>query len=446
MTAELSSVLAERIRSDTGENVFDCYQCVKCTSGCPLAEHFDLAPNQVMRAAQFGLDEVVLGAKTPWLCAGCETCTTRCPNGIDVARIMDFLAAEAKARGVAPAVSEIALFNDIFLRNAKLMGRTYELGLTAEFNLRSGQPAKDWRLGLRMIRKRKLKLLPEFARRPRAVERVEKAPNRVAYYPGCSLHSIASEYDQSVHAVADVIGLDLVEPEGWRCCGASPAHRTDARLATLMPLTNLALVAKMGMDEVTMPCAACFGRHKAAQYNVERDPKLKAEVEAEIGGFAESAVAVRSLLDTMMENIGRQTIAEKTTRPLSGLKVACYYGCLLTRPAVVTGAENPEYPMTMDRLVATLGATTVDWNAKTLCCGGSLSVTQTEIALDLTRQNIDRRACGGRRRRGSVLSDVPRQSRRPAGSIDACRATECSERNSHIVLHSIDGAGVRTWR
>ncbi|HET7375856.1 MAG TPA: 4Fe-4S dicluster domain-containing protein, partial [Anaerolineae bacterium] len=88
---ELKTDLAERIRSETGENVYLCYQCVKCTSGCPLAEYFDLAPNQVMRAAQLGMDERALTAKTPWLCASCQTCTTRCPQGVDVAKVMDFL-------------------------------------------------------------------------------------------------------------------------------------------------------------------------------------------------------------------------------------------------------------------------------------------------------------------------------------------------------------------
>ena len=97
---ELKNDLAEKIRAQTGENVYLCYQCVKCTAGCCLAEFFDLAPNQVMRAAQLGLDDTVLHAKTPWLCASCQTCTTRCPQGIDVARVMDFMVMEALARGI----------------------------------------------------------------------------------------------------------------------------------------------------------------------------------------------------------------------------------------------------------------------------------------------------------------------------------------------------------
>ena len=388
-SAQPVRALADRIRAEIGENVFSCYQCVKCTAGCPLVEHFDLAPNQVMRAVQLGLDDKALGAKTPWLCAGCETCSTRCPNGIDVARVMDFLAAEATAQGNRPAVPEVALFNEIFLRNARLMGRTYELGLTGEFNARSGQPLKDWRLGLEMIRRGKLKLLPEIVRKPRRTDPVRaSAParaNAVAYYPGCSLHSVAAEYDQSARAVAEAVGLDLVEPDGWQCCGASPAHRTDERLAAAMPLANLALIAEMGLDEVAMPCAACFGRHKTAQHAVAHSPALAAELAAE--GLADvPPVAVRTLLDVLIDRVGLDAIAGKVARPLGGFKVACYYGCLLTRPNAVTGAADHEYPTTMDRLVTALGSTAVDWNAKTWCCGGSLSVTRTDIALDLTRR------------------------------------------------------------
>jgi len=387
--AELNTELADRIRAETGENVFSCYQCIKCSSGCPLANHFDLTPNQVMRAAQLGLDQVALEAKTPWLCVGCETCTTRCPNGIDVARVMDFLALESQARGITPGVPEVALFSEIFLRNVNLLGRTYELGLMAEMNLRSGRPLKDLAMGLEMIRKRKIKLLPEYVRRPKDVRATPKKPNQVGYYPGCSLHSLAAEYDSTVHAVAKTLDLELIEPPGWVCCGSSPAHRVAPRLAMQLPLTNLALIEQTGMDEVAVPCAACFSRLKTAQHEAARNPTLKAEMEAEIGHTSRREIDVRTLVDMLVDRVGLEAIGAKVTRPLAGLKVACFYGCLMMRPPAVTGAEQPEYPMVLDRLVAALGATTLDWGHKTSCCGASLSVTKTEIALELSRKIID---------------------------------------------------------
>ena len=396
--------LAELIQSDTGENVFSCYQCVKCSSGCPLASHFDLTPNQVLRAAQLGLDQLALEAKTPWLCVGCATCTTRCPNGIDVARVMDCLAAESRARGIAPKVPEVALFTEIFLRNVHRLGRTYELGLMAEMNLRSGHPLKDLRMGLEMIRKGKIKLLPEVVRRQSSSAGLRagvagiagteagatktKTPNQIGYYPGCSLHSLAAEYDSTVRAVARTLDLELVEPEGWLCCGSSPAHRVDSRLAVELPLTNLALIEQSGMDEVAVPCASCFNRLKAAQHEVAQNPTLKAELAAKIGHDFQQEIDVRTFVDVVVDKIGLDAIGAKTARPLTGLKVACYYGCLLMRPPGVTGAAQPEYPMVLDHLVAALGASPVDWGHKTSCCGASLSVTRTEIALELSAKIV----------------------------------------------------------
>ncbi len=200
---ELNTHLAEKIRTETGENVFLCYQCVKCTSGCPLAEYFDLAPNQVMRAAQLGQDEIALNAKTPWLCAGCQTCTTRCPQGIDVAKVMDFMAREAAARRIPAKVPEVALFNKVFLRNVNLLGRAYELGLIAEMKLRTGRITDDLDLGVKLLRKRKLAFLPTPSRPPRSVKPVPGASKAVAYYPGCSLHSTAKEFDVSARAVGE---------------------------------------------------------------------------------------------------------------------------------------------------------------------------------------------------------------------------------------------------
>lgn len=392
---ELKTDLAEKIQSETGENVFLCYQCVKCTSGCPLAEYFDLAPNQVMRAAQLGQDEMVVNAKTTWLCAGCQTCTTRCPQGIDVAKVMDFMVKEALARGVTPKVPDVALFNKVFLRNVDILGRAYELGLIGEMNLRTGQPFKDVGMGLEMIGKGKIKLMPTFKRTPKQVKRVDVKPNQVAYYPGCSLHSMASEYDHSIRAVTKALDLDLVEAQDWVCCGSSPAHRVDPHLATELPLRNMAVIEQMGLKEVTLPCAMCFNRFRVAMHEIEHDAALKTKMEEEIGYKFASDVAVRTLLDTLLDHVGLEKISAQVKKPLKDLKVACYYGCLLTRPPKITDAQQAEYPQEMDQLVSALGATTLDWGSKTMCCGASLSITRTDIVLNLSANILaDARAAG----------------------------------------------------
>src|SRR3972149_3049258 len=201
----INSDLARRVQDETGQNVYLCYQCIKCTSGCPVAEFLDWQPNQIMRALQLGQEDIALHSQTPWLCASCQTCTTRCPQGLDITAIMEFLTREANTRGI------------------KLWGRAYELGLMAEMKLRTRNIMGDMDLGLKMLRKRKLPFLPHPTRPPRNVKPISGATNAVAYYPGCSLHSTATEFNESTQAVCEALDLKLIEPRGWICCGRAGA-------------------------------------------------------------------------------------------------------------------------------------------------------------------------------------------------------------------------------
>ena len=400
MSLTLQTDLAQYIQEKCGENVYLCYQCQKCTAGCPVAEHFDLMPNQILRAAQFGQKELILNSKTIWLCAACETCSTRCPQGIDITRIMDVLKIVAQREGIEPKVRPVPMFYQAGLRNIKLFGRMYELGLMGELYLRGllageldmGQLFRqDLPLALKMVRRGKLRLLPtrpfDRLRAPPSARGPSDRPTRgVAYYPGCSLHSTAIEYDLSTRAVAEQVGLDLAEPKGWTCCGTTPAHSTDHLLATMMPLKNLKLVEGSGYSYVTMPCPSCFIRHRTAIHDLRGDPELREQVAARMRYMPSEEIEVEHLLTTITERVGYDAIAEAVTQPLAGLKVVCYYGCVITRPPRITGAENYEYPMNMDRLVETLGAESLDWSYKTECCGVSLSITQLPIALAMSRK------------------------------------------------------------
>jgi heterodisulfide reductase subunit B len=392
METQLSTALAERIREKTGENVFLCYQCMKCTSGCPLAQHFDLAPNQVMRAAQLGIEELIFDSQSPWLCASCQTCTTRCPQGIDVARVMDFIISEALEKGIKPKVPEVALFSKVFLRDVDILGRSYELGLIAEMNLRTKQPFKDLDVGFEMIKHGKINFLPSLVRRKRGVRSAPTAPrpsDEVGYYPGCSLHSLAKEFNQSALAVLEELDRTPVEPKGWICCGSSPAHRVDHKLSVQLPTESLVLFEQEGVGEVTLPCAMCYNRFRAAARELRLDSELKEEIEGELDTGYQDSLVISSLLDYIVNSVGLDDVASKVQRPLEGLKVACYYGCLLTRPPEITGSEEPEYPMSMDRLIKTLGGTPVDWDYKVSCCGASLTLTQTDIVLEMSRDILN---------------------------------------------------------
>jgi heterodisulfide reductase subunit B len=382
--AEFNTLLAEKIKAEIGQNVFLCYQCVKCTSGCPVAEFFDWQPNQVMRALQLGQEDIALHSKTPWLCACCQTCSTRCPQGLDVTAIMEFLTRESLARGHKPPVPEVDIFDQAFLREVRLWRRAYELGLMAEIKLRTGNLTGDLDLGLKMIRKRKLAFLPRPARARRRPKPVPGAADAVAYYPGCSLHSTATEYDISARAVCEALGMKLVEPKGWACCGSSAAHRADPDTALRLPLENLSLVAQSGFKEVTMPCAACFNRHKVAQHELRLNPQPGVALEEAARYADRDAVRVSTLIQAIAQHVGSHEVAARVKRPLAGLRAVCYYGCLLTRPPQVTGAEHPENPTDMDALMAALGVEVLDWSYKTVCCGAAHSLTRPDIVLKLS--------------------------------------------------------------
>ena len=377
--------LARRIQDELGQNVYLCYQCVKCSSGCPVAEFFDWQPNQIMRALQLGQEDIALHSETPWLCASCQTCTTRCPQDLDIAGIMEWLTREALKRGIKPPVTEVKIFNDAFMREVRIWGRAYEPGLMVEMKLRDpGSMFDDIDLYTRMLKKMKVSFIPSFGHPPRNVKPVARASKLVAYYPGCSLESTSTEFNESAKSVCAALDLNLFEPKGWVCCGATAAHRSDPETGLRLPMENLALIERSGFSEVTMPCAACFNRHKAAQYEIRHDESHRQAMDEVLDYHYQDSVKVNTLIETIHQHVGEEKIAEKVRKPLENLKVVCYYGCLLTRPPQVTEAENPENPTDMDDLVAALGAEVLDWSYKTCCCGAAHSLTRPDIVVKLS--------------------------------------------------------------
>ena len=386
--------LSKMVLDEIGQNIFRCYQCVKCTSGCPLADQFDLTPNQIMRSLQLN-EPSVLQSKAIWLCASCQTCASRCPQDINVTGVMDLLRIEAGKRGIPPAVPEVQKFHWLFMKFIKYLGRVPELMFVLVYKLSLGKPFSDMGIGMRLLKKGKLKLLPHYARTPRKVEALADPVGKVAYFPGCSASSSASEYDLTVRNTADVLNINLVEPPGWVCCGSSSAHATDSTQANVFPLRTMSTIERMGITTVTSPCSNCFARLKMAEHEGLHDKKALQQVAAITGHDYQGTVKVQHFVDTILDHATAEQISAKVIRPLERLKVACYYGCLITRPMKATGAENPDYPMQMDTLLQALGAETVDWSYKTDCCGGSLSVTQTELALTMSAAVLgDAKACG----------------------------------------------------
>lgn len=141
-------------------DVHACYQCGRCSSGCPVGDFFDLNVQEVVRLAAYGQEERLLQSHTIWLCAACETCTTRCPNNIEIAGLMDILRELASRKGVAPAEPKIPAFHDSFLGSINRWGRVWEIGMIANYKIKSGDLLGDMGLGMQMFSKGKLKLLP----------------------------------------------------------------------------------------------------------------------------------------------------------------------------------------------------------------------------------------------------------------------------------------------
>jgi heterodisulfide reductase subunit C len=147
------------VARESGQLLASCYQCGNCTAGCVYTQDYDFPVHQVLRLVQLGLRERALSCRAIWLCATCQACTTRCPNNIDVARVMDVLRHMARRAGHAPEPL-VKTFADSFLNSVAKHGRVFEAGLAAVFALKSGKPLQDASLGLPMLTRGKLSLTP----------------------------------------------------------------------------------------------------------------------------------------------------------------------------------------------------------------------------------------------------------------------------------------------
>jgi heterodisulfide reductase subunit C len=167
---ESQKALLASVENEAGTNVNLCYQCGKCTAGCPAAFAMDYPPRQVIRLLQLGLIDHALQAESIWICASCETCSSRCPRGVDIASLMDAMRREALKQGKVD--KRVAAFNKAFLFNIKNFGRTYEAGLLLHYNLTTGQPLKDMGLGLPMMKRGKVGVFPETIKGRKEVRKI----------------------------------------------------------------------------------------------------------------------------------------------------------------------------------------------------------------------------------------------------------------------------------
>lgn len=210
-----------------------------------------------------------------------------------------------------------------------------------------------------------------------------------SFYPGCSLHSTGLEYGLSTQAVFKHLGLGLVEVENWNCCGASSAHALNHTLALALPSRNLALAQTAGRDLV-IPCAACFNRVKGADYALRNDPEMRAELEDLVGFHYTGNLAIRPLMAVLYEDYELSSISLQVKKPLTGLSVVTYYGCLLVRPPDIVQFDDPDNPHIMADLLRAVGAEVRPWSYATECCGGSLSLSRSDVVKGLVTRLAER--------------------------------------------------------
>ena len=211
------------------------------------------------------------------------------------------------------------------------------------------------------------------------------------YFPGCSSapDGGSKAYGWSAQAVSKILDIELVELDDWNCCGSTPYSSIDELTSFCLSARNLALAEKRGFDMVT-PCSSCYVMLNRTNSYIKQYPEVRAKVEDALaaGGLEyNGTVKVRHLLDVFVNDVGYEAIASKVERSLNGLKVAAYYGCQIVRPRF--GFDHPELPESLDKLIASLGGEPVYFPLKSRCCGGSLIISEEEVALDLIKKLFD---------------------------------------------------------
>lgn len=215
---------------------------------------------------------------------------------------------------------------------------------------------------------------------------------RYLFFPGCSLKSTGRAYEESLLAVFAKLDIDLVELDDWNCCGATAYMAVNELKAYALASRNLALAEQQmassngsGEVHVIAPCAACYLVMLKAQHYLSSDSnnghRIRDALKA--GGMEyHGKVIVRHPLDVLVNDYGLDKIKEKVSRPLTGVRVASYYGCQIVRP--YSEFDNQQNPQTMDRIMESLGAEAVDWPLKTRCCGATLTGVVPEVGQRLS--------------------------------------------------------------
>ena len=202
---------------------------------------------------------------------------------------------------------------------------------------------------------------------------------KYSYFPGCSQEGSALDYGKSTGAVCAALGITLRDIPTWSCCGSTPAHAVDEELSAALCARNLDIAAKDGADMVVTPCPSCLSNLRAALYRM-RDDHFRERVNELLDEPASEKLPDAT---SVMQLIGRlhdaEDIGERVVKPLKGIKIAPYYGCLMSRPAKIMEFGDPENPVLMETILAACGAEIIDFPLKTVCCGAASGIPERSL-------------------------------------------------------------------
>ncbi len=210
---------------------------------------------------------------------------------------------------------------------------------------------------------------------------------KIGIYPGCSLNGSAKDYNESVFALAKVFDVELEQVPDWNCCGATAAHNLNKELSLALPARILAAAEKHGLADVVVPCAACYSRLAVTQHELLHDPVLRNRVSEIIGVEFKGTTNIMNVIQ-FVDKFIVDKLEGKITKKFN-YNVACYYGCLMVRPAKILKYDRAEDPQSMDNVMRKIGANSLDWSYKVECCGAGLSVSKTDMVSKLSGKIIE---------------------------------------------------------
>ena len=210
-----------------------------------------------------------------------------------------------------------------------------------------------------------------------------------AYYPGCSSQGTSADYEKSTRVVCRDLGVELHDLDDWNCCGSTPAHAVATELSAALCTRNLDLAAKAGAAQLLTPCPSCLSNLRATAKRME-DKAFRTQVDALLDApSAPVFPPTASVMQGLVEGPGLDVLTARVRRPLHGLRLAPYYGCLMSRPAEIMNFGDPENPTMMEDILRACGAEVLDFPVKTACCGASFGIPVRDMTARLSGHILD---------------------------------------------------------